>query len=87
MSIERSTKLGAINISDDAVATLCGSIVAECYGVVGMASKNLLKDGFAELLKKENYARGIVVRREDDVCELDLYIIISYGIKISEVVQ
>lgn len=86
MPVERSTNLGNITISEDAIATLAGGVVAECYGVVGMASKNLLKDGFAELLKKENYSRGIVVSKTDDEYELDLYIIILYGIKISEVV-
>ncbi len=86
MPIENSTRLGSINISEEAIATLAGGIVSECYGVVGMASQKVLKDGFAELLKKENYSKGIVVRKIDSGYELDLYIIISFGIKISEVV-
>jgi len=86
MPIERNTKLGNIQISEDVIATLAGGVVAECYGVVGMASKNLLKDGFAELLGKENYSRGILVRKSEDRYELDLYIVLSFGVKISEVV-
>ncbi len=86
MSIERLTNLGNINISQEAIATLAGGVVSECYGVVGMASQKLLKDGWAELLKKENYAKGVVVRKTDKGLELDLYIIISFGVKISEVV-
>lgn len=87
MSIERTTNLGNINISQEAIATLAGGVVSECYGVVGMASQKLVKDGLAELLKKENYSKGVVVRKSEKGLELDLYIIISFGVKISEVIQ
>mgnify|MGYP003258473079 FL=1 len=47
-----------------------------------------MKDGIAELLKKDNYAKGVVVRQLDNNdLELDLYIIVSYGVKISEIVH
>ena len=87
MSITKSTQYGNINISMDAVAALAGGVVTECYGVVGMASQKILKDGIAELLKKENYTKGIVVRNTDEGLELDIYIIVSHGVKISEVVR
>jgi uncharacterized alkaline shock family protein YloU len=86
MGIERSTSLGNINISEEAIATLAGGVVSECYGVVGMASQKVLKDGLAELLKKENYSRDVVVRKTETGYELDLYIVISFGVKITEVV-
>ena len=87
MSITKSTQYGNINISMDAVAALAGGVVTECYGVVGMASQKILKDGIAELLKKENYTKGIVVRNTDEGLQLDMYIIVSHGVKISEVVR
>ncbi|HBS92143.1 MAG TPA: Asp23/Gls24 family envelope stress response protein [Erysipelotrichaceae bacterium] len=87
MGIERTTNLGNINISEEAIATLAGGVVSECYGVVGMASQKILKDGLAELLKKENYSRGVVVRKGEEGYELDLYIVISFGVKITEVVS
>jgi uncharacterized alkaline shock family protein YloU len=87
MSIHKETELGSIKISEDAIATLAGGIVTESYGVVGMASQKLLKDGLAELLGKENYAKGIVVKESPEKqLELDLYIIVGYGVKITEVV-
>ena len=86
MSISKSTQYGNIEISIDAIASLAGGVVTECYGVVGMASQKFLKDGIAELLKKENYAKGVVVRQKDDHLELDLYIVVSHGVKISEIV-
>ena len=86
MSIQKETELGNIKISEDAIATLAGGVVTESYGVVGMASQKLLKDGLAELLGRENYSKGIVVRETDKQLELDLYIIVGYGVKITEVV-
>lgn len=89
MSITRNTQYGEINISIDAIASLAGGVVTESYGVVGMASQKMFKDGLAELLGKENYSKGVVVRQNDETqeLELDLYIVISNGVKISEVVN
>ena len=87
MTVEKTTNYGTISVSEDAVASLAGSLITECYGVVGMASKQVLKDGWTELLKKENYSRGVVVRKGENGLEIDLYIIVSFGVKISEVVQ
>lgn len=87
MSVTRNTKYGNINISKDAITSLAGGVVSECYGVVGMASQKMLKDGIAELLKKENFSKGVIVKENEGQLELDLYIIVSHGIKISEVVK
>lgn len=87
MAITKNTQYGNINIAIEAIASLAGGVVSECYGVVGMASQKIFKDGLAELLKKENYAKGVVVRQNNDQLELDLYIIVSHGVKISEVVS
>ncbi len=87
MSIKRSTSLGSINITDEAVANLTGSAVIECYGVVAMTSRKIIKDGFLELLKKENYAKGVIVRNVEEGIEIDLYVVISYGIKVTEVIN
>ena len=87
MTVEQKTNYGNITVSSDAVASLVGGVITECYGVVGMASKQVVKDGLAELLKKENYTKGVVVKRQKDGLSIDLYIIVSFGVKISEVVQ
>jgi uncharacterized alkaline shock family protein YloU len=85
MSIELNTKDGHITITNEVIATIAGGAAVECYGIVGMASKSQIRDGIAEILRKENYSRGIVVRQEDNLLHIDMYIIVSYGTKISEV--
>lgn len=87
MSVSKSTQYGNINISMEAIAMLAGGVVTECYGVVGMASQKVFQDGIAEILKKENFSKGVIVTEKEGKLDLDLYIIVSHGIKISEVVH
>ena len=87
MTVEKKTSYGNITVSEDAIASLTGEIVAECYGVVGMASRKLLKDGLAVILRKENYAKGVVVSRSAAGLVIDVYIIVMFGVRISEVVS
>ncbi|GGB29768.1 Asp23/Gls24 family envelope stress response protein [Virgibacillus dakarensis] len=85
MSIELNTNDGHVTITNDVIATIAGGTAIECYGIVGMASKSQIKDGIAEILRKENFSRGIIVRQDGDRLHIDMYIIVSYGTKISEV--
>ncbi len=85
MSIELKTTYGQIDISNDVVATIAGGAAVDCYGIVGMASKNQIKDGLTDILRKENFTRGVIVRQEEEKVHIDMYIIVSYGTKISEI--
>jgi len=85
MPIQLDTERGKVIVTDEVIATIAGSAALECYGLVGMASKNKLKDGIAELLRRDNLGRGVEVRKDEDAVHIDLYIIVSYGTKISEV--
>jgi len=80
-----NTKLGNVDISNEVIASIVGCAATDIYGIVGMASKNQLRDGFNEILKRENYTKGVVVRQEDSGTVVDVYIIVGYGVKISEV--
>ena len=82
MSVERKTNYGSISVSEEAIAGLAGGVITECYGVVGMASKQVLKDGWAELLNKENYSRGVRVKETENGLDVDLYIISWFGVMI-----
>jgi uncharacterized alkaline shock family protein YloU len=85
MSIEMKTQLGTVDVSKDVVATIAGGAAIDCYGIVGMASQKQLKDGLTDLLGKENFRRGVVIRDEEEQIHIDMYIIVSYGTRISEV--
>ena len=86
MTVKINTKDGQIELTDDVIATIVGGAATEIFGVVGMASKNAIKDNFQALLGKENYAKGVVVRTtEEGSIAVDVFAVLSYGTKISEV--
>lgn len=86
MPREFVTDNGKITISEDVVATIAGVAATECYGVVGMASRKF-KDGFAELLGRENLSRGVEVEMDGETVSVSLYIVVGYGTRISEVAR
>lgn len=77
--------LGRIDISPSTIATIATRSVHQCYGVVGMASKNLV-DGIAHLLTRDAH-RGIDVSFEEDAIVIDVYVIVAYGTRILTVAQ
>lgn len=85
MTLEIKNDYGNINISNEVIANVVGNKAVECYGIVGMASRQQVRDGIAEILGHENYAKGIVVKENLGEIVVDMYIITSYGVKISEV--
>ncbi|MBD1371389.1 Asp23/Gls24 family envelope stress response protein [Hazenella sp. IB182357] len=85
MSLEVSTDLGHIEVSNEVIATVAGVSAMDCYGLVGMASRSQLKDGITELLRRENLSKGIQVKSDDGMITIDMHIIVGYGTKISEV--
>jgi uncharacterized alkaline shock family protein YloU len=87
MPKEITTELGKITISEDVIATVAGMAAMDCYGLVGMASRKQVKDTVTELLGRDNPGRGVEIRIVDGEILIDLYIIVSYGTRISEVAQ
>lgn len=85
MAVKIKNRYGDIDISNEVIATVVGGAATDIYGIVGMASKNQIRDNLNTILKRENYSRGVVVRQEDDQIIVNIYIIISYGVKLSEV--
>lgn len=83
MVVELKNNFGTIVIKNDVISSVAGGAAVSCYGIVGMASKNQVKDGITEILGKENYSRGIIVRRNNERLDIDMYIIVMYGTKIS----
>jgi uncharacterized alkaline shock family protein YloU len=88
MDIDKKTKYGSINISSEAIFAVVGKAATECYGVVGMSKKKSIKDEINELLKKENYSKGIYVKKNNkNQIEVDIYIVVGYGLRITEIVS
>ena len=85
--ITRKTDLGNIEISANAIAALAEHAVLQSYGVVGMADRNRFDAWRRGFLKSEPEHRGVLVTVAEDGVIIDLYIVIEYGTRISEVAK
>ena len=52
-----------------------------------MVSKNVIRDNITEILKKDNYAKGVVISQQGNDVAVDVYILVTYGTKISVICQ
>ena len=84
MEYKISNDLGLITISEDVLLKVAGYAALECYGIVAMSSKRA-KDGFVEWLGKENLTKGVQVNITEAGIDIDLFIIVEFGISIVEV--
>ncbi|MBQ8129253.1 MAG: Asp23/Gls24 family envelope stress response protein [Clostridia bacterium] len=84
MECRINNELGLITISEDVLLKVAGYAALECYGIVAMSSKRA-KDGFVEWLGRENLTKGVELDITDQGIDIDLYIIVEYGISIVEV--
>ena len=84
MDCKFSTELGNVTVNEEVMLKVAGYAALECYGIVGMAAKRTT-DGFVQLMGRENLGRGVRIRAAQDSVDVDLYIIVEYGISISAV--
>lgn len=79
-----NNKYGNIDIDDNVLATIAGMSAMECYGLVGMSTKGAT-DGLVELLRKEHLTKGVKIHTDNKFINIDLYIVVQFGTKISVV--
>ena len=79
----RDDKLGRIKVSPAVIAALVTEAVKECYGVVGMSSRSRLDDLAGSLHRSAR--RGVDISEGDNGVIVDVYVVVEYGTRISEV--
>ena len=84
MELKFTTELGQVTVEDEVVVNVAGYAALNCYGIVGMAAKRST-DGIVQLMGRENLGRGVKIRAVEDKVDIDLFIIVQYGISISAV--
>ena len=87
MSVTIKNQHGNVDIATEVIAMVVGASTTEIFGVVGMTSKSAVKDNVRSVLRQENYSKGVVVTTADNETSIDVYVVISYGVKISEVAK
>ena len=84
MAIKTENDNGAIVVSEVVLARIAGVATSTCYGVVGMAYKSKT-DTIAALLKWDSITKGIKVNTEDEKINIDLHVIVEYGVNIKAI--
>jgi len=84
MLIKIKNDTGIISIDSEVIARTAGVAAMECYGIVGMAARNV-RDGLIHLLKMESLTKGVRLQAEEDGLSIDLHVITEYGVNISAV--
>jgi len=79
-----SNQYGTTIIDDHVLASIAGLSAMECYGVVGMVTKTAA-GGLVELFKREQSSRGVKVHTNENEIQIDLFVIIEFGTRISVV--
>ena len=81
MAIKTDNEYGSVIMSTNVIARIAGTVASGCYGVVGMAYRST-SDNIASLLKWETITKGIRVSTEDGKINVELHIIVEYGVNI-----
>lgn len=84
MSTGSEEKLGTLKISDDVIAICTMNATLKTKGVARLSSvfyDNISKNIFG----KEPLYKGIKVNQNDDGINIDINVIVEYGVKIPEV--
>lgn len=78
-----SNENGSINYSDEVLGKIVGLATMECYGVVGMVSRNA-SEGFWELIRVEPLSKGVKITLDEmKSLNIELFVMVEYGTKIS----
>ena len=83
-SLRALRERGRIEVFPAVVGAIAGHAATECYGVMGMAARGL-REGVATLLRRENVHRGVEVREIEGQLAIDVYVVVQYGTRITEV--
>lgn len=84
MPAKLENELGVVTIENEVIARIAGLAAMDCYGIVGMAAKNM-KDGIVQLLKRESLTKGIRLTVTENRISLEFHIIVEYGTNISAI--
>ncbi len=77
---------GKIEVSPKAISHLASRAAQRSYGVVGLASKHA-RPGLAELLRRDELSKGVEVSFSEGRVVVNLFVILEYGTRISEVAR
>ena len=85
-AVAEGSTAGRIEVSPRAIAHLASRAAQRSYGVVGLAQRHA-RPGWAELLRREEAHKGVEVAFTEGRVVIELYVVLEYGTRISEVAR
>ena len=83
--IKVQTGRGEVTISNAVFTAITGAAATNCFGVKGMAYRNMT-DGLVRLLRREAMSKGVKVTYNDDnTVSIELHIVVENGVNIATV--
>jgi uncharacterized alkaline shock family protein YloU len=83
-ALSSTRERGRVEVFPGAVAAVAGHAASGCYGVMGLSARGL-RDGVAQLLRRDNAHRGVDVHDLGGALAIDVYVVVQYGTRITEV--
>ncbi|MBW4828814.1 MAG: Asp23/Gls24 family envelope stress response protein [Clostridiaceae bacterium] len=74
---------GTVKIANEVVAIIAGLSATEIEGVAGMSGG--ITGGISDMLGMKNLSKGVKVEVGEKECAIDIFVIVEYGSRISEV--
>lgn len=84
-SSDEKIKYGTVKIANEVVSIIAGLAATEIDGVTGMSGG--ITGDISELLGMKNLSKGVKVEVGEKEAAIDIFIIVDYGSKISEVAK
>ena len=77
---------GTLDLSSDVFITIAGYAATNCFGVKGMAMRNV-QDGIVQILRRDNLSKGVKISavQDSDAIDVELHIIVEHGVNIPAV--
>ena len=84
MAVNTVNSYGKISVTNDSIALVVAHSVLDVYGVVALVT-NKFSDSMRELFRRKYKPRGIKITTINDRINIDLQIILKYGVSINAV--
>lgn len=86
MSVTTVNSYGKISVTDNSIALIVAHSTLDVYGVIDL-SGNKFSDSICDLFRKAHKPRGIKITTISDRINIDLDIILKYGVSINAVAE
>ena len=77
---------GTVIIEDQVIAGVASIVASNCFGIAGMAAKNVTEQIFA-FLKKDRKDKGVHVTCVNNRITVDIHIAVPYGVNIPAITE